>query len=160
MSPTVSTAKLFFLIRARKSEGITAARRRIALDFTPIDIETPTTMAGDESVQFASTTVPIQVSELPDIKRFAMKLEKVFAEQGVGPVNLDVGYVADIKAVVASRHNGNHKIELARGVYGEIVLKRNGTGEEFASCPWTDEVYFSPEAHTFFDSACRKSGIA
>ena len=57
------------------------------------------------------------------------------------PINLDVGYVAPAKLVLASMKDFAHRIYLGRGVYAEITLQyRKGRWE---SLHWTFPDYAS-----------------
>ncbi|HNX27005.1 MAG TPA: DUF4416 family protein [Phycisphaerae bacterium] len=70
----------------------------------------------------------IDPSGLADIKRATNDIEKKLA---VGadvprPVNLDPGYVALSRLVLASMKDFSHRIYLGGGVYGEITLMYRG----------------------------------
>lgn len=77
-------------------------------------------------------------------KRRAIAMEKELAERLAAPVprpvNLDPGYLAPSKLVLASAKNFNHRVYLARGIYAEVTLQyiRNA---------------FVPLPHTFPDYA-------
>lgn len=66
----------------------------------------------------------IDASELAGIKRATNDIEKKLAVCAAvqRPVNLDPGYVALSKLVLASMKDFSHRIYLGGGVYGEITL--------------------------------------
>lgn len=66
----------------------------------------------------------IDASELAGVKRATNDIEKKLAVGAAvqRPVNLDPGYVALSKLVLASMKDFSHRIYLGGGVYGEITL--------------------------------------
>lgn len=64
------------------------------------------------------------------------------------PLNLDPGYIALGKLVLASTKDFSHRIYLARGIYGEVTLCfRRGAWEPL---PWTFADYRRADYHHFF----------
>lgn len=75
--------------------------------------------------QFVSFERLILPNELADIKRATNVMEEEFAlgAKVTRPVNIDPGYVALSKLVLASMKDFSHRIYLGGGVYGEITLQ-------------------------------------
>ncbi len=94
--------------------------------------------------------------ELIEAKIATNALEADFAAKATGsspprPINLDPGYVAQPKLVLASMKNFAHRIYLDKGVYGEVTLiysagKWNPLG-------WTFPDYGSGRYDGFLNSA-------
>ena len=88
--------------------------------------------------KFASFSRLIAPDALADAKRRTNAIETTFARAAAGcarPINLDPGYVAPSKLVLASMKDFSQRIYLARGVYAEItLLYRRGRWEPL---PWT-----------------------
>ncbi len=81
----------------------------------------------------------IDPGELPEIKRSTNDLERQIAAGGEWnaprPINLDPGYVAPAKLVLASCKDYTHRIYLGDGVYAETTLAWiNGRWETYR---WT-----------------------
>jgi hypothetical protein len=66
------------------------------------------------------------------------------------PVNLDPGYIAPSRLILASMKDFSHRIYLRGGVYAEVTLQyRNG----WQSLPWTFPDYASGRYDAFFHQA-------
>jgi len=101
---------------------------------------------------FVSLERLIAPDDLAGIKRFTNDLEDRVAEAGewpvARPVNLDPGYVAPAKLVLASTKNHSHRIYLDEGVYGEVtLLYARGA---WRTLEWTYPDYRTPDYHAFF----------
>ncbi len=99
----------------------------------------------------------IDPGDLPEIKRDTNLLEDAFAtadgESVARPINLDPGYVAPSKLILASMKNFSHRIYLAGGVFGEVTLQyRDG----WQSLPWTFPDYGSGRYFPFLDATRAK----
>jgi hypothetical protein len=65
----------------------------------------------------------IRREDLPDIKRWTNSLEQEFAsENGRRKINIDPGYVARDKLVLATTKDFFHRLYLGKGIYGEVTL--------------------------------------
>ena len=64
------------------------------------------------------------------------------------PVNLDPGYLAPDKLVLASAKDFSHRVYLSDGIYAEVTLQYSGG--RFQSLPWTFPDYGSGEYDGFF----------
>lgn len=79
---------------------------------------------------------------LADVKRATNELETTWAAAGRRRVNLDPGYVALDKLVLATTKDYSHRIYLGQGIYAEVTLKyRQGA---FQPWEWTYPDYASP----------------
>ena len=84
---------------------------------------------------YACFTSPIERDELPAIKLWTNAFEGEFAEGGKRRVNIDPGYLARDKLVLASTKDFYHRIHLSEGIYGEVTLHfRKGIFRVFS---WT-----------------------
>ncbi|KPJ74937.1 MAG: hypothetical protein AMK72_08840 [Planctomycetes bacterium SM23_25] len=89
---------------------------------------------------------------LAGVKRLAGEVEARMAAAGEWPVarpmNLDPGYIAPSKLVLASTKDYSHRIYLDDGVYGEVTLLfQQGAWRQFE---WTYPDYRTPAYHEFF----------
>lgn len=74
----------------------------------------------------------IEPDEIAEIKLKTNEIEKKFAEKGNRRINLDPGYLAESKVVLASVKDFSHKIYISNGIYGDVVLRyRNDSFEPF-----------------------------
>ncbi len=96
----------------------------------------------------------ISPEELPAIKRLTNALENTFAALPEAscprPINIDPGYVAPAKLVLASMKNFSHRICLEGGVYAEVTLLFN---RGWQPLPWTFPDYGSGRYFDFLDAA-------
>jgi len=94
----------------------------------------------------------IQPDDLAGIKRFTGDVEQRVADSGrwpvARPVNLDPGYIAPAKLVLASTKNHSHRIYLDAGIYGEVTLLF--ARHEWQALEWTYPDYRTPAYHAFF----------
>jgi len=74
-------------------------------------------------------------AHLPDWKIFATFLEERFSLGGRRLVNLDPGYVARERLVLATGKNYAHRIYLNQEVYGDLTLLYEQG--KFQALPWT-----------------------
>lgn len=96
----------------------------------------------------------IDPQQLADIKHATNSLEEQLAtcsDAVVGrPVNLDPGYIALSKLVLASMKDFAHRIALRDGAFAEITLQyQNG----WQSLPWTFPDYASGRYDSFLTNA-------
>ena len=95
---------------------------------------------------------PFNPERLADAKMLTNALEHRLAAEIPSshprPVNIDPGYLAPDKLVLASAKNFSHRIYLSRGIYAEVTL-RYAKGR-FVSLPWTFPDYASGAYHPFF----------
>jgi hypothetical protein len=88
---------------------------------------------------------------LVEAKLAAMEMEKKFSVNGRRLINLDPGYLTLAKAVLASKKNYSHRINLGRGVFAELELFfRHG---RFNPMPYTYADYRDKRLLGFFTTA-------
>ena len=92
----------------------------------------------------------IEAGELPDAKRHAQALEQEYRDASTGGhrVNIDPGYLEQVKVVLASTKNFYHRIYLGQGVFGETTMHYRGKCYQFF--PWTYPDYKSKDYLDFF----------
>ena len=82
---------------------------------------------------------------LPSIKCYTNDIERQYLENGNRTVNLDPGYIARDKLVLASTKDFYHRLYLGDGIYGEVTLHyRKGIFRHFS---WTYPDYKESELH-------------
>ena len=90
----------------------------------------------------------IDPGTLAEIKVRSNELEQRWTEDGRRKVNLDPGYVALSKMVLATTKNYDHRIYVGHGIYAEVTLHyRKGA---FHPWPWTYPDYASERYRTLF----------
>jgi hypothetical protein len=87
-------------------------------------------------------------------KAFTNALERRLSLGGRRLVNLDPGYLARERLVLATGKNYTHRLYLGQGLYGEVTLiYQKGAWQ---SLPWTYPDYAGPALMDFFDQARKK----
>lgn len=108
--------------------------------------------------QFAASTTLMDPGELAAIKRTTNQWEAQFADQcdyaEPRPLNLDPGYLAESKLVLASTKNHSHRIYLSQGIYAEITLGYSRLSG-WKAMPWTYPDYQRADFQAFF-TECRE----
>jgi len=101
---------------------------------------------------FVSFEELIAPQELATVKRASNGIEADLAARGewpvARPVNLDPGYIAPSKLILASTKDFAHRIYLGRGIWGEVTLQFRGG--DWAEFEWTYPDYRTPEYRAFF----------
>jgi hypothetical protein len=88
---------------------------------------------------------------LPDIKLWTNDIEQRHAGAGRRKVNIDPGYIARDKLVLATTKDFYHRIFLRKGIYGEVTLHfRQGLFRHFS---WTYPDYREEKLHEFLIKA-------
>jgi hypothetical protein len=78
---------------------------------------------------------PVERELLPEIKQWTNGIEQEYAAGGRRAVNIDPGYLARDKLVLASTKDFYHRLYLGQGIYGEVTLHfRQGRFRYFS---WT-----------------------
>ncbi|MCD6519546.1 MAG: DUF4416 family protein [Anaerolineae bacterium] len=85
----------------------------------------------------------IDPGELAEIKLWTNALEEKWAEEGKRRINLDPGYIAPAKLVLATTKNHGHRIYIGKGIYAEVTLVYRG--KDFRPWPWTYPDYQTKE---------------
>ena len=82
------------------------------------------------------------------------ELEQCFSLGGRRLVNLDPGYLARERLVLATGKNYSHRLYLGQGLYGEVTLMfQKGAWQPL---PWTYPDYAGPQLLEFFSQARKK----
>ena len=160
-------AKLIFGLLAADEAVRRECLERLAAEFGPIDLETPLEpflftryyceeMGEAILRQYLSIGPLIDMGELPRIKHRTNALEEELAltdESGRKRrrVNIDPGYVAAAKMVLATTKDYAHRIYVADGIFAEVTLHYQRQGG-FAPYPWTYRDYARPEVCAFFNA--------
>jgi len=149
--------KLIVGMLAGRVELLDAAAGRLAEAFGPVDLVSRTwdfdftdyyaaQMGPDLLRRFVGFERPVRPEDLGGIKRQTGAIEAAFARDGAGgggpprPVNLDPGYVAESKLVLASTKDFAHRVYLGGGIFAEVTMT-------YARGAWR------PLPHTFPDYA-------
>ncbi len=114
-------------------------------------------MGSSLKKQFVASAALMNPGDLPDTKLLTNRWESQYAADHLHseprPLNLDPGYIAEAKLVLASTKNHSHRIYLARGIYAEITLGYRRT-EGWVAMPWTYPDYQRDDFQQFF-TTCR-----
>jgi hypothetical protein len=87
-------------------------------------------------------------------KTYTNALERRLSLGGRRLVNLDPGYLARERLVLATGKNFTHRLYLGKGLYGEVTLiYQKGAWQPL---PWTYPDYASPQLMDFFNQARKK----
>lgn len=164
------TVRFFTGVLAADERCLEAARKRIAALWGEPDLESPhfpfnrTAYYEDEAGAhiiraFFSFPGDFPREELPARKNSSNALEKSLAAELADtglprPVNIDPGYLAREKIVLASCKNYAHRIYLGQGVFGEATLFYRGG--KFTSLPWTFPDFLSGDYDAFFYEVRRR----
>jgi len=104
--------------------------------------------------QFVSFSGAVEPDALVEAKHTTNRIETRLAERAGAPprpINLDPGYLAASKLVLASMKDFSHRIYLGRGVYGDLTLiYRKGGWRKLA---WTFPDYASGRYDSFLTEA-------
>jgi len=137
--------------------------------FGPIDLESPvyawnhTTyyekeLGADLKRRFFFFEHLISPDSLPEIKRFSNALEqrwlRTTAEGDLRQINLDPGYLAPSKIVLATTKDYSHRIYLRDGIFAEVTLVYQG--KSFIPLPHTYPDFRSDEYISFFNEARKR----
>ena len=96
-------------------------------------------------VSFDRLVTPLFLSAF---KRKCAAFERVTARDGARIVNLDPGYWADAKLVLASTKNYSHRIQIGRRIFAELTLMF--TKGKLSTLEWTYPDYSSELGLNFF----------
>lgn len=103
--------------------------------------------------QFLSFARLIEPQSLATLKLTTNELECRWRTPTGRCVNLDPGYVAATKLVLASTKDAGSRVYLGQGVFAEVTLHfRSGS---YAAHPFTYRDYAAPQALEFFNSVRR-----
>ena len=101
---------------------------------------------------FVSFERLIAPDQLASVKRLTNEVENRMAEAGqwpvVRPMNLDPGYIAPSKLILASTKDYSHRVPINHGIYAEVTLLYAHGG--WRELPWTYPDYRTPAYRQFF----------
>jgi hypothetical protein len=106
---------------------------------------------GRRLVSFLHLADPAQLTSW---KVYTNGIEAGLALGGRRVANLDPGYVAKERLVLATGKNYSHRLYLGRGIYGDLTLIY-GRGQ-FRSLPWSYPDYAGGEMRALLDQVRRK----
>ena len=160
--------KLFVGMISGRTPLFDEVRQPLVARFGPIDLESPvypwthTTyyekeLGPDLKRQFLFFKQLVPPDALPEIKRHTNELEQQWAQaipQGNRrQINLDPGYLAPSKLVLATTKDYSHRIHLRDGIYAEVTLMYQG--KSFIPLPHTYPDFRSEEYIALFNEARR-----
>ncbi len=137
-------------------EALKALEKR----FGPVDYESPLLpfaktdyyeeeFGKDLKRKFYSFKRLIKAEDLLRIKIFTNNLEKKFSKEENRLFNLDPGYLAPAKLVLATTKDYQHRIYYGKGIYGEVTLRyKKGS---FIPWEWTYPDYRTKEYIEIFN---------
>jgi len=153
---------------SRYDAALEWARDRAIRAWGPIALQSPrfefsetdyyeATMGRDLRKVFFAFARPIDPGRLVDVKLQTNQWESDYAAEGrhpePRPVNLDPGYLALGKLVLASTKDFAHRVYLDRGIYAEVTLHYRH--HRWQHHQWTFADYRREDYQEFF-TACRR----
>ncbi len=153
--------KLIAGLLAADDELLGAAAEALSQHFGPVQSRSPA-VAWDHSTyyreeigavirrQFVSFEKLIAPGKLAGLKQLTNQLEDTWRADGRRRVNIDPGYIAATKLVLASTKDAAHRVYLSGGIYAESTLQfSNGS---FRPYPHSYPDYAGAEAIAFFNA--------
>ena len=155
--------KLFFAVLSAPDAPVEQLKRRLALEFSPVEQESPLYQMT-ESAFYEQEMGPnlvkqiwvcrevIDPTELAGIKLHTNRLEAYYATGQGRRLNIDPGFLDLARVVLATGKRNAHRLHMSGGIYEEITLlwHRN---RGFESMPWTYPDYKRPEVLDFLNMA-------
>ncbi len=154
-------------IVSRYDEALTWARGKIEAEWGPHALVSDAfafhdtdyydaEMGTELKKQFVCSAALANPGELAEVKHLTNAWEAEYAAAAdhaePRPLNLDPGYIAESKLVLASTKNHSHRIYLSRGIFAEITLGYSRTAG-WKSMPWTYPDYQRADFQQFFTTA-------
>jgi len=100
--------------------------------------------------RFVSFKHLIRPEVIVDVKLQTNDLEKRHLQEGRRKVNIDPGYVALERLVLATGKNYTHRIHLAKGIYADLTLVFHQGS--FQTLAWTYKDYADPVVTGYFNN--------
>jgi len=98
---------------------------------------------------------PFDRFDLPSVKNHTNQIEQTYSQDAKRTVNIDPGYLAKDKLVLASTKDFYHRLYLGDGIFGEVTLHyRKGCFRYFS---WTYPDYQEPAFLEFLEAG--RSGL-
>ena len=99
--------------------------------------------------RFISFKTLVRPQDIVEIKWKTNALEKKESQRGKRKINIDPGYVALERLVLATGKNYTHRIYLSKGIYADLTLIfQRGS---FSPLAWTYRDYGDPESIDYFN---------
>lgn len=108
------------------------------LDFSDFSSYYDKEMGGQVFKQYLLFETLVDRETLAQIKTFTNELELEFAQGDLRPINLDPGYLAKDKFVLASAKDFAHRIYIGEGIYAEVTLHFHHGKVRFFSWSYRD----------------------
>lgn len=99
--------------------------------------------------RFLSFETLIRPEALVEVKLKTNELEKRYLREGKRRVNIDPGYIALERLVLATGKNYTHRIYLAKGIYADLTLVFHRGS--FRTLAWTYRDYGDPGIISYFN---------
>ncbi|MBI3610131.1 MAG: DUF4416 family protein [Nitrospirae bacterium] len=159
-------AKLFIGMISGRPALFHEVRLPLIERFGPVESESPVypwnhtayyekELGPDLKRQFLFFKQPVPPDALPEIKRFTNELEQQWvrttSDGNLRRINLDPGYLAPSKIVLATTKDYSHRIYLRDGIYAEVTLMYQG--KSFHPLPHTYPDFRSEEYIALFNQA-------
>ena len=106
-------------------------------------------LGDDIRRQFLSFERLVGAGKLAALKQLTNTMEETWRAVGSRRVNVDPGYVAATKLVLASTKDAAHRVYLRGGLYAEVTL--HFTNGSFRAYPHTYPDYAATESIAFFN---------
>lgn len=104
--------------------------------------------------RFVSYKNLVRPEDIVDIKWKTNALEKKYSQGGKRKINIDPGYVALERLVLATGKNYSHRIYLSKGIYADLTfIFQRGS---FSPLAWTYKDYGDPEIIGFFNDVRKR----
>lgn len=142
----------------------TKTKERLGENFGPIDFQSPTypflqtnyyykEMGGNLKREFIGFTKLIPSDSLPDVKIVTNNIENQFRSPDLEKgrrINIDPGYIAAEKLVLATTKNYTHRPYLTKGIYADLTYRfYKGS---FRPLDWTYPDYRLPQYIEIFNT--------
>jgi hypothetical protein len=99
--------------------------------------------------RFISFKILVRPQDIVEIKWKTNTLEKKESQRGKRKINIDPGYVALERLVLATGKNYTHRIYLSKGIFADLTLIfQRGS---FSPLAWTYRDYGDPESIDYFN---------
>ncbi|MFZ7111905.1 MAG: DUF4416 family protein [Desulfatiglandales bacterium] len=104
--------------------------------------------------RFASFQRLVRPEDLVEIKLTTNEIENRYVLHGKRRVNIDPGYIALERLILATGKNFTHRVYLSRGIYADLTLifQRGG----FRALEWTYRDYSDPDIISCFNDLREK----
>jgi len=99
--------------------------------------------------RFVSFENPIRPEDIVEIKLKTNKVENKYLHGGKRRINIDPGYIALERLVLATGKNYTHRVYLSKGIYGDLTLIFHKGS--FSPLEWTYKDYADPEIIGYFN---------